>query len=305
MPPKQPPSRRRGGGFLSYILLGSRRPGEITVISHSNLFYWWPIWALGFVMAGITYFEGVHAGFVHGHPKVVTIKGPATYDFVDPTSEEAKAKYPKEDFKAIITDISREPFPTTRHGGEDKHTFPYMHNSKTLGVIYAIALLIVIVITNVQLRGLWSLIVIIVIILGSIIFALAGWWEEILTRGRLLAVHINMGTYLFISVTLLGLWLINFLFFDRQHYLIVTAGQVKWKQAIGEGEIVYDTMGMVFQKERSDLFRHVILGMGSGDLIIRPAGGKDAIHLYNVLFVGSKVKGIQDLIKEKEVVSAK
>ena len=30
---------------------------EITLISHSMLFYWWPIWVLGFTMALITYFE--------------------------------------------------------------------------------------------------------------------------------------------------------------------------------------------------------------------------------------------------------
>jgi hypothetical protein len=60
---------------------------------------------------------------------------------------------------------------------------------------------------------------------------------------------------------------------------------------------------MVFQKERSDLFRHWILGMGSGDLVIRPAGNKDPIDLPNVLFVGHKVQEIQALIKEKEVVA--
>src|SRR5262245_45092914 len=33
----------------------SRR--EITLISHSMLFYWWPIWLLGFIMALVTYIE--------------------------------------------------------------------------------------------------------------------------------------------------------------------------------------------------------------------------------------------------------
>src|SRR5436305_12317307 len=30
---------------------------EITLISHSMLFYWWPIWVLGFTLAAVTYFE--------------------------------------------------------------------------------------------------------------------------------------------------------------------------------------------------------------------------------------------------------
>jgi hypothetical protein len=301
--PPRPPQKSKLGSFIGYILLGRRQPGEVVVVSHSNLFYWWPVWAVGFIMFAITWFHGVRVGFMRGDPTEVTIRGEPVYDFDDNVKSEDKAKYPKKEFHAIITDSSDDPFPKTYHGGAEKHLWPLTHNSKGPGVIFCITLLLVIVITNVPLRGLWSWIIIITIVLGSIIFALAGWWDEIFSRGRLLAVHINAGTYLFISTALFALWFINFVFFDRQHYVAVTAGQVKLKMAIGEGEIVYDTTGMVFQKQRSDLFRHLILGMGSGDLIIRPAGGKDAIDLPNVLFVGSKVREIQELIKEKEVVS--
>src|SRR4051812_42151861 len=31
---------------------------EIKIVSHSNLFYWWPVWAVGFLMAAITFFDG-------------------------------------------------------------------------------------------------------------------------------------------------------------------------------------------------------------------------------------------------------
>src|SRR5579859_895555 len=31
---------------------------EITVVSHSNLFYWWPVWAVAFLMAILTYIDG-------------------------------------------------------------------------------------------------------------------------------------------------------------------------------------------------------------------------------------------------------
>ena len=33
---------------------------------------------------------------------------------------------------------------------------------------------------------------------------------------------------------------------------------------IGSGEVAYDTVGMAVAKRRSDLFRHWILGLGSG-----------------------------------------
>ena len=35
----------------------TRANNEIKLISHSNLFYWWPIWMLAFFMAAWTYFE--------------------------------------------------------------------------------------------------------------------------------------------------------------------------------------------------------------------------------------------------------
>jgi hypothetical protein len=313
---KQPsPRRGRVGSLLGYVLLGRRRPGEIVVVSHSNLFYWWPVWLVGFIMAGVTYFHDVHAAYVKGHPKVVKIKGldaavdqtkqgPVSVEFEDGIKGAKRPDYLKEEVQAILTDSTAvDPFPKTHHAGDDVHLWLYMHNGKSLGVIFSITLLLVIVITNISLRGLWSVVIIIVVVLGSIIFMLAGWWEYILVHGAHLAIHLNMGAYLFIALTLFIIWLINFIFFDRQHYVAVTAGQVRLKLMIGEGEIVYDTTGMVFQKQRSDLFRHMILGMGSGDLIIRPAGGKDAIDLPNVLFVGNKVREIQELIKEKEVVA--
>src|SRR5262245_21726741 len=31
---------------------------EIRIISHSTLFYWWPVWAVGFLMSLITAFSG-------------------------------------------------------------------------------------------------------------------------------------------------------------------------------------------------------------------------------------------------------
>ncbi len=33
-------------------------PREIVVISHSPIFYWWPVWFVGFLMAALTYLDG-------------------------------------------------------------------------------------------------------------------------------------------------------------------------------------------------------------------------------------------------------
>ncbi len=37
--------------------LGPAPPNEITVISHCSLFYWWPVWVMGFIMAALTYWD--------------------------------------------------------------------------------------------------------------------------------------------------------------------------------------------------------------------------------------------------------
>jgi hypothetical protein len=40
------------------------RPAEVVVISHSPLFYWWPVWAVGFLMAGLSYWQDQRMAFV-------------------------------------------------------------------------------------------------------------------------------------------------------------------------------------------------------------------------------------------------
>jgi hypothetical protein len=67
--------------------------------------------------------------------------------------------------------------------------------------------------------------------------------------------------------------------------------------------MVYDAAGITFQKQRADVFRHWFLGLGSGDLLIFPASADHAIEMPNVLRVGRVVREIEQLLKEKVVVS--
>ena len=99
------------------------------------------------------------------------------------------------------------------------------------------------------------------------------------------------------------MWVVTVYFFDRQMYMIFTPGQFKVCLEIGGGETAYDTMGMTIQKQRDDLFRHWILGLGSGDLIVRTSGANaHEFHMHNVLFVGHKLKQIEDMQRERPVV---
>ncbi|HEY1859280.1 MAG TPA: hypothetical protein VGG61_02945, partial [Gemmataceae bacterium] len=89
----------------------------------------------------------------------------------------------------------------------------------------------------------------------------------------------------------------------RQLYMIFSPGQLKVRQEIGGGEKAYDTSGMTIEKQRSDLFRHWILGLGSGDLIVNTSGAHvQHFEFPNVLFVGKKVHQIEDMLREKAVV---
>ena len=86
-------------------------------------------------------------------------------------------------------------------------------------------------------------------------------------------------------------------------YMVFVPGQLRVCQEIGSGEAVYDTRGMAVAKRRSGLFRHWLLGLGSGDLLVKTAGAQaQQFEMQNVLFVGSKLQLIQQMLQTREVV---
>ncbi len=283
--------------FLAALFRGTNKPGEITVYHHSTLFYWWPVWLFGFIMAAVTYFSDKHmavvpAGTVPAHAS----EGKAPID-----GQNIDLK----DRDILILADKKNHLTHKDSAGQERIVQPtiFIASQKSVGTIFMLVLLLVIAITNVHMRGLWSFFVLLVIVMLAAVFAAAGWWESIFAGLGQLSIHINMGGYILLSSVLFILWLINFVFFDRQIYMIFSPGQVRVRLEIGGGETVYDTSGMVVQKYRSDLFRHWILGFGSGDLVVRPNGAAQPIEMPNVLAVGRKVRLIENLIKEKVVLA--
>jgi hypothetical protein len=206
-----------------------------------------------------------------------------------------------EDLRDVLIAPANKELPRDR----DKNPIePKLHIAKSseYGVIFATVLLVIIVVSNVPLRGLWSVIIILGIFLLVLICSLWGIWDEIVRVIGLLDIRINAGGYFFISIALLIIWAITVFIFDHRTYVIVSSGQVRVCLAIGAGETVYDTTGMTFTKRQDDLFRHWIIGLGSGDMIIHRSNTTQEIDMPNVLFVGSKIKEIERLIKEREVV---
>jgi hypothetical protein len=281
---------------------------QITIISHSNLYYWWPVWVVGFVMAIITYFEGYVMAVLPAKDVAAAVDADVTVatHTQNDKGEKASKETSRNDQVVVYAPQTADP----RHYGQpinDKKEAeaPYLRvsPSKTLGVVFTFVLLMVIFITNVPLRGMWSVLVIVVAVSLVVFFILLGWIEIILHALYLLDVRINMAGYVTISLFLLIIWLVSLLVFDKQRYITFTPGQFKVCDEVGGGEQVYSTDGMTLQKQRSDFFRHVVLGLGSGDLIVRTAGAQvHHIDLPNVLFIGAKVRQIEQLLKTKTVI---
>lgn len=262
---------------------------EIRIYGHTKLFYWWPVWLAAFILAAVTWFDGQRLAIV---PSETSVTKTNDGNYVLNVNTHGKESM------ELNNAMKRQ---------DDKQT-PFkvrISPRHSIGAVFIIILLLVIFITNVPLRGLWSVIVIIILGLGTIIISLMpGWWDAIFRALGDLHIHINLAGYLFIGLGLFVLWAFTMYFFDRQIYMVFTPGQLKVCLEIGAGETAYDTMGMVLQRQRDDLFRHWILGLGSGDLIVRTAGAHShEFHMENVLNINSKLQAIEDMMRDKPVVS--
>jgi hypothetical protein len=258
------------------------RPREVRIVAHSTLFYWWPVWAVGLLVAGLTWLDGHRLAIVPPGTEVVEGVNGGREALVLPDG----SHLPRDP----VTGQPRGP--TLRVSGRSGY-----------GVVFIVVLLLVVFITNVPIRGLWSVVAVITVVLGTVILALAGWWDDILEAAAHSRVFINAFGYLAIAVPLLVLWVVVVLFFDRRMYMVFSPGQLRVHQEIGTGEVAYDTLGMVVAKRRSDLFRHWLLGFGSGDLLVKTAGANaQQFEMHNILFVGGKLQLIQQMLQTREVV---
>ena len=267
---------------------------EITLISHSMLFYWWPIWVFGYIFAAITYFENTRLAHVPPDSKVM----------VDTArSDEKTTAYTLVVKNPPTRALDNAVRATETPGGGD--SFKTRVSEKTwLGPVFCAVLLLTIIITNVPLRGLWSFLVILLLCVLALLITLVGGWDDLLSALGHLHVYINMAGYLFIATAVLVLWFVSVFIFDRRTYMVVTPGTIRVCEHIGASIRNFDTMGMSFEKQRDDLFRHWLLGFFSGDLIVRTAGAeRETIRLPNVLWISWRLEEVQALLREKATVS--
>ncbi|AWM41972.1 hypothetical protein GobsT_68970 [Gemmata obscuriglobus] len=258
---------------------------EIRLYGHSDLFYWWPVWAVAFLMAGLT--------FLDGHLMAVVPQGTEVRQVqTAPGSEKTQ--------EALVVPENKSVPPATATSPDAQ---PKLRVAATnaYGVVFAGVLILVIAITNLTLRGLASVIVIALLVIAGLTIALLGWWDKILMWLGGVDVRMNAGGYLAIGIPVLVMWLFATFIYDHYTYIIVARGQIRIRREIGDGEVAVDASGLVLEKKRDDLFRHWLLGLGSGDLHVKTGGPSNLdFNLHNVLFIGSKLDRVQNLIREKE-----
>jgi hypothetical protein len=267
-------------------IVPDKRPAEVVIISHSPLFYWWPVWAIGFLIAGVSYWQGTQVAFVPTG-----------------TMAERGVQVPGHTgARDILIAPEGRTLPAADSPDELDQPRLRMTISNNPGVIWVLTLCLVVVVTHLQLRGVWSLIVIAFLAFTTILFAILGLWDPILRALGVIDIHINAFGYFSISLFLFVIWLLTFVVFDRLKYMIFARNRLRVRKAVGEGETVFDMRGMVFQRHRDDVFRHWLLGFGTADLTVFTSGANaQQIEMPNVFGIGRKLALIHTMLQELEV----
>lgn len=267
---------------------------EIYIFSHSTLIYYWPVWLFGFIFGAWTYIEGSHVAWPPKNATVEVQENAANANLSDVNIKftAAKGKDGLESFGArTATQGDKVYFPTT------------ISRQRLLGLTYTAILFLCIFFTNVPLRGLWSVIAIAAVVLIVLILMLTGVLDEVFGFIGTINPFMNSAFYFTLAVPVFIAWILTATIFDRQTYLIFTPGQIRYCLEIGGGERSHDSRGSVVAKQRDDLFRHWILGLGSGDLVVKTSGADAQEMVFpNVLFIGTKLAAIQEMQRDRPTV---
>src|SRR5947209_14490788 len=110
---------------------------EIVLVSHTGLFYWWPVWAIGYLFTLVTWWHGQAVGI---DDSVVRI-----------------------------------------------------HASNNIGILYFLTIFLVILISNVEVRGVASIAVVLTLVLAIVLLAYFRVWDAVLHWFGHLNIYLNQG----------------------------------------------------------------------------------------------------------------
>lgn len=260
---------------------------HIVIYGHSNMLYWWPVWAACFILAAWTYMDAFQMAAV-----------PAGSQLADQAHVEGY-EGPRD---AIVA-------PPGKHFSLAPGTSRAVQADMTVaggngpGVIFVMTVILVAIVSTVTLRGLLSVIALTGIFAAVLALALLGWWDDIFRFFGGLDIRINAAGYLFLGIPLFLIWAFVTFVMDRQHYAVFDEGQIRYVLDIGDGTKVIDASQAVVEKKRSDVFRHWLLGFGTGDLLVRTGGTNGVmIQLENVFNINSKLRVINNKLQTKAIV---
>jgi hypothetical protein len=259
------------------------QPLKLRIISHTGLIYWWPVWLVGLILGGLTYLGDQRLAVLPpgSHVKPVSKN---TFELTVPGDPPAGL------VKAAQTPADQDPFPTR------------VTRSESYGMTWAVVLVLVIFGSNVPLRGMASLVAVLLIVLVTGLLAYLDVWPSIFDYLGGLRLYMSTEAFVVPSVALLIVWLLTVFVYDRLRYMTFTPGQFVLHKDIGDLRQVYDTTQITAEKRRTDYFRHWVLGLGAGDMIITVPGQNVVIEFPNVLFIDRRLREVADLMKTKPVI---
>jgi hypothetical protein len=285
------------------------------------------VWLVGFALALVSYLDG-------GRLVWVPDGAEAQRDWQVLTEQGTQTR------EGVLVPKGQHLFPTRPETPGDslppaQQPHVRLARHKLLGFVFAVTLFFVYLHSNVLWRGFLAYfflaLVVVALLAITVIHATlptwhAWWWVGHLVY-QLPDIYISLDGYLFISSVILAVWLFVTLVYDHWTYMRIESGQVWLVEEVGQGEIVYDTTNMTFEKEKEDLFRHHILGLGfvrmlrllvprgiarrlglqrmtgTGDLIVRIGGDSGKVIQWpNVLNIDAKLEQLTTLIKSRPVV---
>jgi hypothetical protein len=176
----------------------------------------------------------------------------------------------------------------------------WFHPSRNLGVIYTLLLLLLILVTSTAIKGMKAALIIATLAFFALLCAHLNWWDVILGWLSGQSISMSFGFYIFFSSLLFSIWLISVFGIDHLSFWRFRPGQITHEYLGGVVDKSYDTDNMILLKRQDDLFRHWVIGLGSGDLHMQTMGGRGVeMNVANVLFVIGKISRIQRLIATK------
>lgn len=169
--------------------------------------------------------------------------------------------------------------------------------SATPGFLFMALLLLVAIVTTVRMKGIRSVVLVLAVALLTVLAAWLGFLDDIFQVVPALSTHLSAGFYLSFGGILLLVWFTVVFLFDRLVFWQISEGQLVRVRVIGMAEKAYDARGLTVEHEADDLLRHVVIGFGSGDIILRTSGAEQAtVPLRNALRVNHKIDRIHHLV---------